>query len=156
VNVPPDLNVVSGQIVDAALAIHKELGSGLLETVYEVLLADAMTQAGFRVDRQVPIPIRFRGRQFEEGFRADLIVAQTVIVEVKSVEQLGRVHAKQLKTYLRLTGLPLGLLINFGGELLKGNLERIVNGAVPDLKNPLSHDPLGTCLVQGAQTAATP
>lgn len=129
-----DLNAVSGGIVEAAFAIHTELGPGLLETVYTVVLADAIRSLGFGVEREVPMSIRFRGKQFEEGFRADLIVERRVIVELKSVENLARVHSKQLLTYLRLSGLPLGLLINFGGERLKGNIERIANGNVADLK----------------------
>ena len=129
-----DLNAVSGRIVDAAYLIHTELGPGLLESVYSVVLADALRAAGLVVEREVPVPIRFRGKVFEEGFRADLIVEGRVIVELKSVEQLARVHAKQLMTYLRLSGMPLGLLINFGGERLKGNIERIANGNVADLK----------------------
>lgn len=131
-----DLNVISGRIVDAAFAIHTEIGPGLLESVYCVLLADALRDAELEVAREVSVPIRCRGKYFQEGFRADLIVEKQVIVEVKSTEQIARIHAKQLLTYLRLTDLPLGLLINFGGERLKGNIERVVLGAVADLKNP--------------------
>jgi iron complex transport system substrate-binding protein len=128
------MNEASGMIVDAALWVHKELGPGLLESVYEVILADRLAGMGMHVERQRSIPIRFGGKSFEEGFRADLIVNGSIIVEIKSVEQLARVHKKQLLTYLRLSGLSLGLLINFGGEFLKGNIERIVIGKVPDLK----------------------
>ncbi len=129
-----ELNAISGQIVEAAFSIHTELGPGLLESVYTVVLADALRALGLAVEREVPVPIRFRGKVFEEGFRADLIVERRIIIELKSVEQLARVHAKQLMTYLRLSGFPLGLLINFGGERLKGNIERIANGKVVDLK----------------------
>ena len=115
-------------VVECAFALHKELGPGLLESVYEVLLADALRERGLSVERQKPIPICFRGKRFDEGFRADLLVADLVLVELKSVEALARVHRKQVLTYLRLTNLKLGLLINFGGELLKGNMERLVNG----------------------------
>jgi GxxExxY protein len=115
-------------VVECAFALHKELGPGLLESVYEVLLADALRERGLAVERQKPIPICFRGKRFDEGFRADLLVGELVLVELKSVETLARVHRKQVLTYLRLTGLQLGLLINFGGELLKGNIERMVNG----------------------------
>jgi len=114
--------------VESAFALHKELGPGLLESVCEVLLADALRERGLSVERQKPIPICFRGKRFDEGFRADLLVADLVLVELKSVEALARVHRKQVLTYLRLTNLKLGLLINFGGELLKGNMERLVNG----------------------------
>ena len=115
-------------VVESAFALHKELGPGLLESVYEVLLADALRERGLSVERQKPIPICFRGKRFDEGFRADLLVADLVLVELKPVEALARVHRKQVLTYLRLTNLKLGLLINFGGELLKGNMERLVNG----------------------------
>jgi GxxExxY protein len=129
-------NEVSGIIVHSALKLHHEVGPGLLESVYEVLLADQLHAQGLAVTRQRSIPIRYSGKIFDEGFRADLIVEEMVLVEIKSVEQLARVHKKQLLTYLRLSGLRLGLLINFGGELLKGNIERIVAGAVTDLKSP--------------------
>ena len=126
-----DINTISGVIVEAALRIHKELGPGLLESVYEFVLADELSRKGLHVRRQVPIPIRFEGREFDEGFRADLLVEDAIIVELKSVEQLARVHKKQLLTYLKLGNKKLGLLINFGGEFLKGNIERLVNG-LPD------------------------
>lgn len=128
------MNEVSGQIVESAFWVHKEVGPGLLESVYEVILADRLAGMGLQVERQHPVPIRIGGKIFDEGFRADLIVNGSIIVEIKSVEQLARVHKKQLLTYLRLSDLSLGLLINFGGELLKGNIERIVAGDVPDLK----------------------
>ena len=121
-------NEIAQVVVECALALHKELGPGLLESVYEVLLADALREKGLSVERQKPIPICFRGKRFDEGFRADLLVEDLVLVELKSVEALARVHRKQVLTYLRLTNFKLGLLINFGGELLKGNMERLVNG----------------------------
>ncbi|MBE2202890.1 MAG: GxxExxY protein [Chthoniobacterales bacterium] len=129
------LNEISGLIVDAAFHVHRELGPGLLESVYEVILADALRQRGLTVAKQVPIPIRFEGKLFDEGFRADLVVSGCVIVEIKSVESLARAHKKQILTYLKLSGLKLGLLINFGGELLKGNIERLAAGPIPDLKS---------------------
>ena len=122
-----DENSIATSVVDCALEIHKELGPGLLESVYEVLLTDVLRGRGLSVDRQRPIPIHFRGKRFDEGFRADLVVGGAVLVELKSVESLARVHKKQVLTYLRLSHLKLGLLINFGGELLKGNIERLVN-----------------------------
>jgi GxxExxY protein len=130
-----EINEVSARIVDAALRIHRELGPGLLESVYEVVLADLLRLEGFEIERQKPIPIQAFGKSFEEGFRADLIVNGLVLIELKSIEQLSRAHRKQVQTYLRLCGLRVGLLINFGGELLKGNIERIVVGEVPDLRN---------------------
>ena len=114
-------------VIQAALDLHKELGPGLLESVYEVLLASMLRELGLGVERQKPIAICFRGKSFDEGFRADLVVENAVLVELKSVEALARVHSKQVLTYLRLSNLKLGLLINFGGELLRGNIERIVN-----------------------------
>ena len=123
-----ELNVISGMIVDTALKVHREVGPGLLESVYEVVLADELSRMGLHVQRQVPIPILFNGREFEVGYRADLLVEDQIVVELKSLEQLARVHKKQVLTYLRLSRKPLGLLINFGGEFLKGNIVRLVNG----------------------------
>lgn len=120
-------NEIAKMVVQAALDLHKELGPGLLESVYEVLLASMLRELGLEVERQKPIAICFRGKSFDEGFRADLVVENAVLVELKSVEALARVHRKQVLTYLRLSDLKLGLLINFGGELLRGNIERIVN-----------------------------
>jgi GxxExxY protein len=120
-------NELSQIVVQAALDLHRELGSGLLESVYEVLLADILRERGLQVERQKPIPIAFRGKLFDEGFRADIVVENLVLVELKSIEALARVHRKQVLTYLRLSNLRLGLLINFGGEILKGNIERLVN-----------------------------
>jgi GxxExxY protein len=119
---------ISRVVVECAFELHRELGPGLLESVYEVLMADALRAQGLSVERQKPIPICFRGKRFDEGFRADLLVEALVLVELKSVETLARVHRKQVLTYLRLANLQLGLLINFGGELLKDNIERLVNG----------------------------
>ena len=121
-------NEIATVVVDCAYQIHKAVGPGLLESVYETILADALQQRGLKVERQKPIPITFEGRKLDEGFRADLLVYGKVIVELKSIEQLARVHKKQLMTYLRLSGMKLGLLINFGGELFRGNIERLVNG----------------------------
>jgi GxxExxY protein len=114
-------------VVQAALELHREVGPGLLESVYEVLLARLLREKGLEVERQMPVPILFRGTRFDEGFRADPVVEKLVLVELKSIESLARVHRKQVLTYLRLSDIKLGLLINFGGELLKGNIERSVN-----------------------------
>ncbi len=121
-------NEIAKQVMDAAFLIHKELGPGLLETVYEVVLARKLISMGLSVERQIPVTIRFEGIGFDEGFRADLIVEKKVIIEMKSVERLKPVHSKQLLTYLRLTGCRLGLLINFGENLLKYGFKRVVNG----------------------------
>ena len=115
-------------MVDTAITLHKELGSGLLETVYEVILAHELERRGLKVQRQVIIPIEFVGIKFEEGFRADIIVGYKVILELKSVECVTKAHKKQLLTYLRLTGMKLGFLLNFGEALKKDGITRIVNG----------------------------
>ena len=121
-------NEISKVVVDAAVGIHSELGPGLLESVYEVLLADELTRRGLRVARQVQVPVAFRGRQFDEGFRADIIVDDKVILELKSVESVHDAHKKPLLTYLKLTGKHLGLLLNFGESTMKSGITRIVNG----------------------------
>jgi len=122
-----ELDDITGAVVDSAMKIHKELGPGLLESVYEVVLARALEKRGFQVARQTPIRFEYDGMVFEDGFRVDLLVDGRVIVELKSVETLAPVHSKQLLTYLRLTNLPVGLLINFGSATLKEGLYRIVN-----------------------------
>ncbi len=122
-----ELDDITGAIVDASLKIHMELGPGLLESVYEVVLARALEKRGFRAERQKAIRFEYDGMLFEEGFRTDLLVEERVIVELKSVERLAPVHSKQLLTYLRLMNLPVGLLINFGAATLKEGLHRIVN-----------------------------
>jgi GxxExxY protein len=121
-------NEIAREIVDAAFHLHKALGPGLLETVYEVVLGRELEKRGLRVARQQPVSISFNGLQFDEGFRADLIVENKVIVELKSVEQIAPVHKKQLLTYLRLTDKRLGLLINFGSVVIKEGISRIANG----------------------------
>jgi len=121
-------NEIADRVMDAAFQIHRELGPGLLESVYEVILARKITDTGLVVERQVPVPIRFQGVLFDEGFRADLFVEKKVIIELKSVERFQPVHSKQLLTYLRLTGCRLGLLINFGEYLMKDGFKRVVNG----------------------------
>ena len=120
-------NDVSAVVLDAAIAVHRALGPGLLESVYEVSLAHVLRQRGLRVARQVPISITFDGITFDEGFRADLIVENLVLIELKSLERVAPVHKKVVLTYLRLSGLRLGLLVNFGAPVLKDGYERIVN-----------------------------
>ena len=117
-------------IVDRAVRLHMALGPGLLETVYEVLLADQIQKAGLEVRRQVAIPIEFEGIRFDEGFRADVVVEDKVIVELKSVERVSRAHQKQVLTYLKLTGMKLGFLLNFGEALMKDGIHRIINGSI--------------------------
>ena len=122
-----ELDDITGAVVDAAVKIHKELGPGLLESVYEAVLARALERRGLQVERQKVIRFEYDGMVFDEGFRTDLLVEGRVIVELKSVEKLAPVHSKQLLTYLRLVNLPVGLLINFGSATLKEGLHRIVN-----------------------------
>jgi iron complex transport system substrate-binding protein len=123
-----ELDDITGAIVDASLRIHRDLGPGLLESVHEAVLARALEQRGFHVERQQAIRFEYEGLVFEEGFRTDLLVENRVIVELKSVERLAPAHSKQLLTYLKLTNKPVGLLINFGGATLREGLHRIVNG----------------------------
>jgi iron complex transport system substrate-binding protein len=119
---------LSAIVVDCGFKLHVEAGPALLESVYEVVLAKMLTGQGLNVKRQVPVPIRLMGMTFEEGFRADLIVEGSLLIELKSVEKLQPVHSKQVLTYLRLLNLPLGLLINFGAPTFKDGCKRIVNG----------------------------
>lgn len=114
-------------VVDAAVKIHREVGPGLLETVYEVLLAHELRHRDLKVERQVPIPIAYHDLKFDEGFRADLVVETKVIVELKCVEKLNNAHKKQLLTYLRLADKRLGYLLNFSEALMKHGITRTVN-----------------------------
>ena len=120
-------NEIAKIVVDTAYHIHRRLGPGLLESVYEVILAYALNSRGLKVERQAPVPIIFDGMKFDEGFKADLIVEDKVIVELKSVETIAPVHKKQLLTYLRLADKRLGLLINFGASLIKDGIFRVAN-----------------------------
>ncbi|MCP5396440.1 MAG: GxxExxY protein [Sphingomonadaceae bacterium] len=121
------IDEISGDVVDEAISIHKNLGPGLLESVYETVLAGALMRRGYRVDRQVPIDIEYDGLSFPAAFRVDLLEENRLLLEIKSVEQLNKVHAKQLLTYLRLTNQPVGLLLNFSGETMKEGIRRLVN-----------------------------
>ena len=125
--IPEELEQIAKDVVDAAIKLHIALGPGLLESVYSVLLAKKLTERGYRVEREKDIPIIFEGVRFEVGFRADLVISECFIVELKSIETLAPVHAKQLLTYLKLSNMRLGLLINFGEELLKNGIKRIAN-----------------------------
>jgi len=155
-----ELDDITGTIVDAAMKIHMDLGPGLLESVYEAVLAKALQKRGLRVERQKPISFEYDGTRFEEGFRIDLLVEGCVIVELKSVEKLAPVHSKQLLTYLRLMKLPVGLLLNFGAATLKEGLHRVVNdlapSAPPRLRVNQSSDSvggIGVCLSPQALNA---
>lgn len=118
---------LSAIVVDCGYKLHVEAGPGLLESVYKTVLAKMLEERGLSVQRQVSVPINLMGLRFDEGFRADLLIGGVLLVELKSVEQLHPVHAKQVLTYLRLLGLPLGLLMNFGAATFKEGVKRIVN-----------------------------
>jgi GxxExxY protein len=126
-----DIDRITGDVLDAAIRLHKELGPGLLESVYETLLAASLTRTGYQVARQHPIDIEFDGMRFPAAFRIDIFVENTLLIEVKSVDRLHAAHAKQLLTYLRLTKQPVGLLINFGGATLMEGFRRLVNDYSP-------------------------
>ena len=127
-------NVIGKHVVDVAVQIHRELGPGLLESVYETILAHELRQRGLQVERQVPLAVEYRGLKFDEGFRADIIIEKKVIVELKCVEKFNNAHKKQLLTYLRLTGSKLGYLLNFSESLMKNGITRIVNRLVEENK----------------------
>jgi iron complex transport system substrate-binding protein len=122
-----NIEEISAEVVDTAFHLHKDLGPGLLESVYEVVLAKMIENRGLTVERQKIIPIQYGGLKFDEGFRADLLVENSLLIELKSVEHLSPVHGKQVLTYLRLLHLPLGLLINFGAPTFKEGIKRVVN-----------------------------
>jgi GxxExxY protein len=121
-------NEIDTEVIDAAITVHKELGPGLLEMVYEVALAHELTSRGLLIKRQVPISIEYKEMTFTEGFRADIVVNDKVILELKSVEKIIPAHKKQIQTYLRLSGCKLGYLLNFGEALMKKGITRCVNG----------------------------
>jgi len=123
-------NEIGTIIVDSAISVHRGLGAGLLESVYETVLAHELENSGLMVQRQVSIPIKYNGMKFKEGFRADIIVENKVIIELKSVESVNKVYKKQVLTYLKLTNYKLGYLLNFGEPLMKSGISRIINGII--------------------------
>ena len=123
-----EFNQLSSKVIQAAIAVHKELGPGLLESVYQPCILIELENMGIKTQSQVALPIVYRGQKLDgQGFRLDLLVGDTVVVELKSVKKVEAVHKKQLLTYLRLAGKPLGLLINFNEPLLKDGITRIIN-----------------------------
>jgi GxxExxY protein len=124
----PGIEELARIAVDCGLHIHKELGPGLLESVYEAILAERLRRSGCAVERQKLLPVTFDGVTLPDGFRVDLLVGGKLIIEVKSVERLAPVHSKQLLTYIRLAKQPVGLLMNFGGDTFREGLRRVVNG----------------------------
>jgi len=123
-------NEIGDVVVETAIYLHKNLGSGLLENVYEVVLMKLLAKKGLAVQRQVLVPIEFEGEHFNEGFRIDLFVEGKVILELKSIEKINPVNKKQLLTYLKLTNAKLGYILNFGAELMKDGIVRVINGTL--------------------------
>jgi GxxExxY protein len=132
-----DIDHVTGVIVDAAVKIHRDLGSGLFESVYELALSAALQRRGLRVIRQQPIGLIYEGVEFEHCFRADLVVEGRVLVELKVEDRLTRTHRNQLLTYLRLGGFPVGLVLNFGAGTMKEGIKRLVNDLPASVSSPL-------------------
>lgn len=138
-----DIEKLATLAIDNGLKIHKDLGPGLLESVYEAVLAASLARGGVTVERQKPIEIEYDGMKLGEGFRAYLVVEGRLIIEIKSTDRFAPVHAKQLLTYLKLTKQPLGLLMNFGGETFREGLKRVVN----------NHDPFAPSRLRVNQSA---
>ena len=126
-----ELDDITGAIVDTAIRIHRNPGPGLLESLYEAILACELRRRGLHVERQRLIRISYDGIDIEDAFRADLLLEKCVIVEIKSVERAAPVHTKQLLTYLRLTNLRVGMLVNFGADRMKDGITRVVNNYTP-------------------------
>lgn len=122
-----DLEGLAALAIDCGFRIHCDLGPGLLESVYETLLAAKLARAGVRVERQKPVDVEYEGIRVREGFRADLLIDRLLVMEIKATERVAPVHSRQLLTYLRLLDLPLGLLMNFGGETFREGLRRVIN-----------------------------
>jgi len=125
------LDETTEKIIGSAIRLHQTLGPGLLESVYEMILARDLERSGIKVERQKPVSFEYDGLWFDDAFRVDLLIEGAVVVELKSVEKLASVHSKQLLTYLRLLDLPVGLLLNFGAATLKDGLHRVVNHLDP-------------------------
>jgi GxxExxY protein len=130
-------DALTNLIIGEAIAIHRTLGPGLLESACEAILADALEQQGLRVERQLAVPIRYRNRTIAAAYRLDLLVDHQIVVEIKSIEKLAPIHSQQLLTYLRLGGFQLGLLLNFGAGTLRDGLKRLVNNYAPTDDSPL-------------------
>lgn len=122
-----EIDYITGVVIDESIRIHRDLGPGLLESVYEAILWKSLLQRGLHVERQKPLSFEYNGMNFEEGFRIDLLVEDRVIIELKSVEKMIPVHGKQLLTYLRLSKIQVGLLIHFGAATLIEGVQRVVN-----------------------------
>lgn len=125
-------NRIATIVVDASYRIHKKLGAGLLESVYQKILIGELERLGLSVESEAPIPVQFNGNLVEAGYRADIIVEKKVMLELKAVQKLAISHKQQLLTYLKLSNIKLGLLINFGSPLIKDGIKRVVNGLIED------------------------
>ena len=126
------IDEISAIVVDECIGIHRELGPGLFENVYEAVLYGRLEGRGLRVERQVPVPLIFDGQNFDAAFRIDILVEDSLILEIKAVEQLSKAHARQMLTYLRLLKQPVGLLLNFSAATMKEGIRRMVNDYKPD------------------------
>ena len=129
--VTTDVDAISADVVHEAIRIHRELGPGLLESVYEIVLAGALARKGYKIERQKPVDVSYDGMTFEAAFKIDILVEDSLVLELKSVEKLSGAHAKQVLTYLRLIKQPLGLLLNFSGETMKEGIRRLANNHRP-------------------------
>jgi GxxExxY protein len=125
--VSEEIEAIAAKVIETAMGVHIDVGPGLLESVYETLLATRLQKTGLHVDRQMPVKAKIDDIDFPDTFRADILVEGKLLIELKSVERLAPIHARQTLTYLRLLNLPLGLLINFGGITLKEGLKRVLN-----------------------------
>ena len=124
---PDEIERLATVVIDCGFELHDDIGPGLLESAYEAFLAAQLVDRGLRVELQRAVPVTYRGQTIRDAFRVDLLVEGTLIIEVKSVERLAPVHAKQLLTYLRLMDQPLGLLMNFGADMFRNGLKRVIN-----------------------------
>lgn len=120
------LNIITGKIVDCAIRVHKELGPGLLESVYEICLVKELIAIGLRVERQVYLPVTYKGEELKLDFRIDLLAENEIVIELKAIEGILPVHEAQLLTYLKLSGKKIGLLINFNVPLMKNGIKRMI------------------------------
>ena len=127
-----EIDEISSAVIDECIAIHRELGPGLFENVYEAVLAGRLEARGLKVARQFPVAVVFDGQKFDPAFRVDILVEERLVLEIKSVEQLSKAHAKQLLTYLRLLKQPVGLLLNFSGATMKDGIRKLVNDYKPN------------------------
>ena len=125
-----DVDEITRDVIGIAMSIHRDLGPGLLESVYEAVLAAALSRMGYHVERQRPVDLEYDGLRFEAAYRVDLLVDARLVIEIKSVDQITAVHSKQLLTYLRLLKQPVGLILNFSGATMKEGIRRLVNNHI--------------------------